>query len=175
MEKIKFAVIKTHPTIEGVKVVNGAGPWDTKSGGKLSVLFQLPIAAVSDQYLHYDKTELGNIPEDIRGLRAYTVTDIPAGSIGANEWHKNRHELVFALSGKVEWSCEDIHGNTKSIELTENVGVWTPPYILHKYRALTDGSCLLVIANTLFMPNEPATHDSYSSDSFHEFQSEFRT
>ena len=146
-----------------------AGSWDTKSGGKLKVLFGIDMPTLQEKYLQFgDKTN----PEDTdtRGLRAYMVSNIPKNSIGAMEWHKNRNELVFALSGKVEWKCEDTQGSVETFTLDESNGVWNPPYILHTYRALDDNCTLLVIANTLFIPDNPETHDSYSQDSFRELQ-----
>lgn len=154
--------------VSEVKEIDIAGPWDTKSGGRLSVLFGMNMDKLKDQYFSYPTEAITDI--DIRGLRAYMVSGLAKGSVGAKEWHKARNELVFAISGKVEWKCEDINGSFKIIILDEKAGVWTPPGILHTYTALEDNSSLLVIANTLFDPNKPETHDTYSTDSFKELQ-----
>ena len=45
-----------------------------------------------------------------------------------------------------------------------------PPYILHSYMVLEEGSGLLVLANTLFNPEVKETHDTYSMQAFRELQ-----
>ena len=157
-------------TVNDVKVVERKGPWNTKSGGQLNVLFAINYAEIQAGFFSYDKDELAAIPQDVRGLRSYQVSDIPQNSIGANEWHKLRQELVFAIEGSVRWTCEDIQGGKKAITLDDKYGVWVPPYILHTYEALTTKTNLLVIANTLFLPDDPTTHDTYSSNDFRNLQ-----
>jgi dTDP-4-dehydrorhamnose 3,5-epimerase-like enzyme len=101
------------------------------------------------------------------------VSNIPKGSIGAREVHKVRHELAFVLDGSVRWTCEDVYGNVKECILDKTTAIWTPPYVLHTYEALEENSRILVIANTLFDPNDPRTHDSYSETEFRELQAEY--
>lgn len=163
-------LVRRRHTVQDVKVLKGAGPWPTKSGGELNVLFQLPLCEILNSYFRYAQSELDGLSHDIRGLRTYVVSGIPKGTIGANEWHRNRNELVFALNGTFTWNCEDALGDKKTMALTNGTGVWTPPFILHNYEAQTDNSSLLVIANTLYIPDNPETHDSYSAQSFQEFQ-----
>jgi quercetin dioxygenase-like cupin family protein len=154
------------PTIDDVRLLQRNVTWPTKSNGELSVLFGINFTDLDEKYLHYEKTELARVPRDIRGLRSYTVTGLKKQSIGANEWHRIRNELVFVTRGRVKWSCEDVFGNKLEYELDEKSGVWTPPFILHAYKALEDDSELLVIANTLFFPEDPLTHDTYDLKSF---------
>lgn len=159
----------TNPAhIDDVRVINGAGPWNTKSGGELNVLFQIPFEDLLKRNLRYVDEELIKLPLDIRGLRAYTVSNIPKGTIGANEWHRVRRELVFCLEGSFVWTCEDLFGKKKEFTISGNVGVENPPFILHTYKAQTENSKLLVIANTLFNPSDPTTHDTFSAESFSE-------
>jgi hypothetical protein len=157
-------------TIEDVQEIIRKGPWDTKSGGELNVLFGIPFGQMQDKFFRYDDEGLSAIPQDIRGLRSYRVGRIRRNSIGANEWHVVRQELVFALEGTVRWISEDLHGNKSTTILDKQTGIWVPPYILHTYEALSDDSCLLVIANTIFIPDDPMTHDTYSAASFRHLQ-----
>jgi hypothetical protein len=128
-EKQKF------PTVKDVQIIERRGPWSTKSGGELNVLFGLPFDQLKDQYFDYETAELLKIHEDVRGLRAYFVSKLPKDAIGANEWHRIRNELVFALNGPVEWTFEDFYAEKETIVLDENNGVWIPNFILHSYKA----------------------------------------
>lgn len=160
-------------TVDDIKLMRSRGPWTTKSGGKLDVLFAIPRTTLEARYLHYEETELADIPDDIRGLRVYMVRDLPKESIGGTEWHRVREEMVFASHGSVEWICEDLFGGKKDFQLTPTVGVWMPPCILHTYIVMEAGSELLVIANTLFTPEDPRTHDTYSLETFRALQEEY--
>jgi len=161
---------RTHASVEDIEILEFRGPWQSKSGGELNVLFAIPYDILQSKYFNYDSEELKDIPEDVRGLRSYAVSKIPKGSIGANEWHKIRHEMVFATRGSFRWTCEDLQGNKKEFVLNSGQGAWTPPYLLHTYEALEDDSTIMVIANTLFNPDEPATHDSFSAEDFRDLQ-----
>lgn len=155
----------TLPTINDIRVSETVGAWPTKSGGTLEVLWKFDWEMVWSLVDH-DSDELGQIDTDIRGLRQYTVHDIPRGKIGANEWHKVRTEVVTATSGKLEWSCTDHFGQTKSIIITPGIAVVTPHHILHRYRTLADNTTIVVCANTLFFPDSPQTHDTYPAGTF---------
>jgi hypothetical protein len=157
-------------SVSDIKGIDSKGPWETKSGGALSVLFNIPLDILRSTFFNYDEKELALIPEDVRGIRSYKVDNIPKHAIGANEWHKLRHELVFIIKGSVRWTCEDIQGNKLVSNLHPGKGIWVQPYILHTYESLSDSACLLVIANTLFMPDKPETHDTYSAALFTELQ-----
>lgn len=158
------------PKVEDVKDIERTGPWDTKSGGVLSVLFALPFDDLQNRYFHYEPSELAKLTGDIRGLRSYAVVGIPVASVGANEWHRVRNELVFATRGSFRWTSEDLYGNKKESILDSKNGVWVPPYILHTYEAIEDLSALVVVANTLFIPDLPETHDTYSKSEFQKLQ-----
>jgi len=155
-----------HPTVNDVRVLEAAGPWKTKSDGELNVLFKLPFDDIMGKFFSYNQSELDKIPADIRGLRSYRVSRLANAAIGAKEWHKVRNELAITTRGSIKWTCQDIYGGSVTHVLDESHGLWIPPYILHTYEALQDDSEVLVIANTLFIPDDPATHDSYSDESF---------
>ncbi|OGZ15147.1 MAG: hypothetical protein A3G11_02085 [Candidatus Lloydbacteria bacterium RIFCSPLOWO2_12_FULL_51_9] len=163
----------TFPTVLDIHVFEAGGPWKTKSGGNLAIQFGapgIPFQMIME-YFQYEAEDLSR-QKDLKGFRIYTVRDLPAGTIGGTEWHRVRQEMVFALDGKVEWECEDVSGNHRSFVLDGVVGIWMPPYILHAYKAQVQGSGLLVVANTLFYPEDKATHDTYSQETFRDLQAE---
>jgi hypothetical protein len=163
------------PTVDDVRTIERKGPWDTKSGGQLSVLMSIPLGTIESGYFRYESSELQHISQDVRGLRVYTVHSLQRGQIGANEWHRIRNELVFAMHGIVKWNCEDAYGAKREFILDEKTGVWTPPFILHTYETIQGVGELLVVANTLFMPDDPSTHDTYPSEAFQELQEQLKT
>jgi dTDP-4-dehydrorhamnose 3,5-epimerase-like enzyme len=153
-------------TIDDIFELDNRGPWQTKSNAELNVLFALDYTFLQKQFFNYDKNSTSQLPVDIRGLRSYKVSGIQKNSIGANEWHKVRNEMVITTRGIIEWELKDLLGNNKKIILGENEGIFIPNHILHTYKALKDNSTILVIANTLFNPEDPLTHDTYGKDLF---------
>jgi dTDP-4-dehydrorhamnose 3,5-epimerase-like enzyme len=170
MEKPNYTV----PTVSAVQTIKSKGPWGTKSGGNLNVLFGFDINTLNEKYFKYEKSEIERIPQEIRGLRSYSVSELEKDRVGANEWHRIRNELVFMTEGSAEWICEDLYGNKKNYKLDTNHGIWTPPFIMHTYKTTSEKNGILVIANTLFDPNNPKTHDSYSFEEFHKLQSQYK-
>lgn len=173
LEEISMKSPPTLRLVEEIQTMPATGPWKTKSGGELMVTMKLPLSTVQDQYLAYNEAELRRIPEDIRGLRIYTVRNLPKGEIGGTEWHRVREEMIFILEGSVTWECEDLAGECITYTLTKDEGIWMPPSILHTYTVLEENTGLLVFANTLFVPENPATHDTYSLQEFREAQESF--
>ena len=159
------------PSVNDIIATPCGGSWETKSGGTLNVLYKIDFAIVQ-KLLTYDDAELAVTNQDIRGLRSYRVRSVPGGAIGANEWHKIRNELVFASEGSFLWSCEDTYGEVREFTLDGSSAVYTPHHILHRYKSLEGGSTISVLANTLFDPNDPSTHDSYSLGQFRQAQQE---
>lgn len=163
--------MKRYAPVDAVEEFRVRSPWKTKSDGKLHARFALPFTVVH-RYLTYDEEELARVPLDIRGLRCYTVRDLPKDGIGGTEFHRIRDEIVVGLDGSVEWECEDVYGARRTYTITPSNGVRIPPFILHTYRVLEEGSGLLVFANTLFDPEDPRTHDTFSRDEFRALQAE---
>lgn len=159
--------------VSEIQAMSAAGPWITKSGGELMVAMKLPLSTVQDRYLAYNEAELQRVPEDIRGLRIYTVRKLPKGEIGGTEWHRVREEMIFVLDGAVTWECEDLAGTRVAYTLTQDEGIWMPPSILHTYKVLEENTGLMVLANTLFTPDNPATHDTYSLQEVRAAQANF--
>lgn len=164
-----------HPiaNISKVRTLQRTGPWKTKSEGQLNVLFGIQYEDLQSLYFNYEKLELDKILYDIRGLRSYRVDNLQAGVIGAHEWHRIRNELVFVIEGSVRWICEDIHGQKSEFILNKDRGIWVPPFILHTYESLEDETALLVVANTLYMPDDPTTHDTFSASDFTKLQKQY--
>jgi len=161
-------------SVNEVQIIEIRGPWASKSGGDLNVLFNLDHAQVT-AFLDYDNPEFDSMPGDMRGLRSYKVENVPKGSIGAKECHIARNEIVFAAKGSFSWKCIDLHGNEKEFILDGKTAVITPSGLLHIYEALEDDSTIQVVCNTGFAPEDPATHDSYSIDDFYALQAEIAT
>ena len=154
-------------TVADIQVSAPRGPWTTKSNGTLSVISVLPHEAVAG-FLTYDPDELAVFPSgfDIRGLRHYLVEGLAQGVVGGTEYHRIRQEWVITLQGGVVWDFKDVQGGVRRVTARVGEGVFIPPYILHTYTALSDGTALLAVANTLFDPNDRRTHDTYSADTF---------
>jgi len=151
-------------------------PWDTKSGGKLSVIAKLPYEWLQ-KFGQYDESELKFIPQDIRGFRIYEVGRIPKGRIGGTEFHRIRHEIAVCTQGLVEWRCEDVYGKRKNFVLDKEKGVYMPSFIRHTYLTPEngpDGSELIVVCNTLFDANDKRTHDSYPAETFEKLQKHYK-
>ncbi len=148
--------------INDCKIFFTKGPWATKSGGELNVLFSMPFSEVLDNFLSYE-----TIPTpDIRGIRFYTVNNLSKGSVGGGEFHKIRREIVIPLSGSVKWMMRDQEGSVMEEVINPGKGVIMPPYTLHDYEVLEDNTSLLVFCNTLFFPEFPGSHDTYGRDEF---------
>ncbi len=149
------------------------GPWMTKSNAELQVLFSLPYSEAL-KYLEYDEKELERIQKDIRGLRSYTVRNLKIGNKGGMEFHRVRKEIIFGLEGYVRLELEDFYKGKKDISLNSHKGIYIPPFILHTYDAVENNSGLLIIANTLFDPDDDKTHDTFSEKIFREIQEQYR-
>lgn len=153
-------------TINDVHKLNSKGPWQTKSNANLDVLFGYDMNYISNFFFDYSESEMQQLPKDIRGMRSYIVSKIPINSIGANEWHKIRNELAITIEGVVEWELTDKDGKSITITVEKNEGIYIPNHILHKYKSLKLDSAILVLANTIFEPDDPQTHDTYTKESF---------
>lgn len=158
-------------TTRDIRISRGRGPWVTKSGGQLWVLSALTGDEVKE-LLRYEMGELARVPLDIRGLRHYVVRDLPAGAVGGTEFHRIRREWVFTARGEVLWRFEDLYGGVHEVVVSQGHGVFIPPYLLHTYTVAQEGTELLAVANTLFVPDDPRTHDTYSMDDFQGLRTE---
>ncbi len=151
-------------SIKDIRVFNHQQEWDTKSGGTLRVLYALDYSIARDFLSFHEATDTNHA--DIRGIRSYVVHDIPKGKIGANEWHKIRNEIITVLNGSIKWTCTDTEGNEAQFVINKGTAVFTPNHILHRYESLEEHTALTVLANTIFQPGDPTTHDTYPAETF---------
>ena len=163
----------TPKRVDEIGEITIKGPWRTKSHAQLSVLFAFSPNEYIQLLGDYNPEELAKLPEDIRGIRSYTVRGIPEGNTGGIEFHRVRTEILFGLEGRVALECEDVWRGKKNFTITPEQGIVIPPFILHTYRAERP-SGLLVVCNTLFNPENPNTHDSYSKYIFRALQAKYR-
>jgi hypothetical protein len=174
-EELQFACEKplSNPdSIEYVSEIEARGPWKTKSDAELKVLFAMPYDKLLE-FLKYDENELRQLPENITGLRSYSVKGLVKGSLGGMEFHRIRKELLFGLEGVVDVECEDVYENKRRFRLDSQYGIYIPPFILHTYKTIEDGG-VLVVANTLFNPEDKTTHDTYSQIIFRKLQEQYK-
>lgn len=160
------------PTVDDIEELPVTGPWRSKSGGKLSVPFALPYARAMELF-RYDEAELDRIPRDIRGLRMFALEDVPIGGVGAGEFHRIRSEIVFTVKGRLRWVCEDLHGGRRVLTTARHTSLHLPPFILHTMEAIEHCSALVVIANTLYDPDDARTHDTYAAAEFRALQEHY--
>ena len=154
--------------IGNVRMFRAQGPWETKSGGRLEVAVAIPWNELDNVFFDYDTDELKRLAIDIRGFRIYRIDGLARGRTGGNEFHRVRTEIVFCTKGSVLWTCQDLEGRKKELVLRPGVGILLPPFIMHIYNVLEDDSELEVVANTVFLPDDAQTHDTYSADAFRE-------
>lgn len=168
VRKGKVMGMKNFPRVGDTQTFTFIGDvYPTKSGGNLDVLCALPSLVVQVRFFTYDAEELQYAPMVRPGLRLYRVSDLPRDPTrrGGGEFHRIRQEYVIAL-GSVRWTFEDIYGDTREVVLKPRDAVWIQPFTMHTYEVLDDECAMLVIANTLFDPKDPATHDTYSMEQF---------
>lgn len=165
--------VRNPPSVEHIREIRMTGPWQSKSGGWLSVPFALSHAEMLDLF-DYDRSELNRISRDIRGLRMFVLEDIPAGGVGGGEFHRIRIEIAFTVTGRVGWHCEDLYGRSKEFFPARDCILYFPPFILHTMEAIEDRSAVVVIANTLYDVADPQTYDTYPVAEFRALQEHYR-
>lgn len=160
-------------SVEDIRVVPVAGPWRSKSGGMVTVPFVLPHAEML-QFFSHDPAELACIPADISGLRIFTLDNVPRGGIGGREFHRLRTEVAITTKGRVRWNFEDVYGGEKEVVPELGCALLIPPFILHRMEGEAPESSVLVLANTLFVPEDRRTHDGYPDELFRRLQRRYR-
>ena len=88
----------------------------------------------------------------------------------ARNFHRIRTEILLTINGKIRWTCEDLYGSKREFAPSRGKVLMIPPFILHTMEAEEPGSTLVILANTLFVPEDPSTHDTYSSEMFRRLQ-----
>ncbi|MGC9048818.1 MAG: WxcM-like domain-containing protein [Patescibacteria group bacterium] len=127
------------------------------------------------KFFSYNRKELERLArrgvkkDEICGFRIYYITRLKRGAVGGGEFHKLREEILFVISGRAILTFKDCYGGVRVVRLSAKRGVRIPPYILHSYKITEDGTTFLVIANTLFDPEQKETHDTYPETEFSRF------
>jgi mannose-6-phosphate isomerase-like protein (cupin superfamily) len=155
-------------TVADVLVVDGSRYWTTKSKAQLFVHLRIPHDVNVATFQAYDADELASIAnaggQDIRGIRTYAVNEIQPGQVGGTEFHRIREEIITCTAGRLRWTVNDLAGGERVFDLKPGQSVWMPPFIMHTYEALDVNTCLSVLCNTLFHPEDKRTHDTYGHD-----------
>ena len=94
------------------------------------------------------------------------------GVNGNQEFHRVRKEMIFVLDGLIDFEFEDVYGRTAGMRLDPGKGLYLPNLIMHSYD-VKNYSQLVVLANTLFEPDDPSTYDTYSSEAFKKLQYQY--
>ena len=161
-------------SVAQIGVFPNEGPWKSKSGGELNILFARHLSFITGLFFEYDADELEKIPRDIRGLRMYRMDNIPKGGIGGNEFHRIRQEIIIPIKGRLVYECTDLFGQKRDFDLTPKTSIWLPPLVMHTYQAQEDNSSIVVIANTLYDAADKETWDTYSLEEFNNLQRKFQ-
>lgn len=126
------------------------------------------------QLFDYDRRELDRLEVEIRGLRMFYLHSSREGGVAGNQFHRLRTEVTFVIEGVVDWELEDLRGGTRAFQMTSQCAVWIPPFVLHRVTFGPEGGTLATLANTIYVRNDPRTHDTYSADEFRALQAEFQ-
>ena len=161
------------PKVSDVRQLKGGEPWPSKCGGELRVPVSLPHTALMS-LLDYDPQELAHLGRDIRGLRVFYIDGARTGGIAGNQFHRIRTEIAFVVMGAVRWEFEDLYGDTRFFHAERECAVMIPPFILHRAIFTSEGGTLATLANTIYVRDDPATHDTYSLEIFRSLQTRMR-
>jgi len=170
---VSDALPLTPPSVDDVRESRLTGPWPSKSGGGLHVALALPYAEAM-AVLEYDAAELERIPVEMRGLRLWTVSEIPAGGTVGTQFHRLRTEVSFFVRGRGRWTFEDLYGATREVAFAPGLVLSMPPFVLHTMTCEEAGTAIVTLANTLYVPDDSRTHDTYSTAEFRTMRDRFR-
>jgi hypothetical protein len=162
------------PTVDDVIAFESKlGPWATKSGGELSVLFAYDETILS-RMLDVDQHERALVPELELGIRAFQSTGLEVGSVGGKHFHRIKQEIIAFTKGAAEYLLEDVYGNQRTIVIDKQTpGLYIPPFIMHTYTTL-EAAELIGVSNTLYNAAVPSTHDTYEDEVFVLLQNHFK-
>lgn len=149
------------------------GPWDTKSGGKMHVVFAFDESIL--RHLHVvDQQELALVPELQLGFRAFHSTGLKKGTVGGKHFHRIKQETIACAKGEVEFLLEDLYGGTRTVKLDiQSRSLFIPPFVMHTYTVLDDAE-LIGVSNTLYDADNPNTFDTYEQDTFDTLVAHYR-
>jgi dTDP-4-dehydrorhamnose 3,5-epimerase-like enzyme len=146
---------------DAVLYESALGPWHTKSGGEMTVLFA--------------PYELQLVPELKLGIRTFHTSGLAADTVGGKHFHRIKQEIISAPRGTVEFVLEDVYGKKRNVTLKHGSrGLYVPPYVMHTYTVLEDTE-LIGVSNTLYDHDNPDTHDTYEAETFQLLQKHYAT
>jgi dTDP-4-dehydrorhamnose 3,5-epimerase-like enzyme len=162
------------PTVEDAMAFESKlGPWATKSGGELTVLFAFNKDVLSRMF-QVEQHELDLVPELELGIRAFQSTGLETGTIGGKHFHRIKQEVITITKGSAEFTLEDVYGNVRTITIDKRTpGLYIPPFVMHTYKVL-EPATLIGVSNTLYNADVPATHDTYEDETFQLLQDHFK-
>ena len=141
------------------------GPWNTKSGGRLDVLFALD-EKILNRMLQVDPHELSLAPALRLGIRAFHSSGLAAGSVGGEHFHRIKDEIIAFTKGSAEYILEDLYGGKRKLQIGDHArGLYIPPFIMHTY-TIIEAAELIGVSNTLYDPDDPTTHDTFDGVAF---------
>ncbi len=141
------------------------GPWPTKSGGLMNVLFGFG-REVLQRMLNTDPHELELAPQLQLGIRTFHSTGLAAGTVGGKHFHRIKQEIIALPRGSVLFVLEDVYGGKRELTLDKtHRSLYIPPFVMHTYTVLEPAE-LIGVSNTLYDADNPATHDTYGDETF---------
>jgi hypothetical protein len=107
---------------------------------------------VRGQLTPLSETEL---PFEIK--RIFWIKNVPIGEGRGNHGHFIGNQFLISMSGSIDVELRVPEMGPITIELNPNQGIWAPPktWISMKFAGLD--SCLLVLADTEYDPNDVYT------------------
>ena len=159
--------------VSDIKVSPTIGPWPSKCGGDLRVPVMLSFGE-TQRLLQYDAEELDRQGTDIRGIRVFYLFRADGGGMAGNQFHRVRTEIAFVVEGSVHWEFKDIYGGERKLIATQDSSVLIPPFVLHRATFTDGGGTLATLANTIYIRDDPRTHDTYSAELFRSMQERMR-
>lgn len=148
------------------------GPWPTKSGGSMNVLFGFDQSILARMH-NVDPSELELVPELQLGIRAFHTSGLAAGTIGGKHFHRIKQEIITIPKGKVRFLLEDVYGGRRELLLDKtHRALYIPPFVMHTYTVLETAE-LIGVSNTLYDADNPNTHDTYEDEPFKIFFEHF--
>jgi hypothetical protein len=162
------------PTVADVRELRTSGPWLSKSGGGLSVPIMLSHPD-TQHFFDYDPAELERIGVDIRGLRVFFVRNAVACGVAGNQFHRVRTEIEFVVEGSVRWELEDLYGGTRELHASPERAICIPPFILHRATFADAATTLATLTNTVYVRDDPRTHDTYPAETFRALRERLRS
>lgn len=158
-------LIKPATVDDAIVYESELGPWATKSGGLMNVLFGFDQTILQRMSV-VDPSELALVPQLQLGIRAFHTSGLVPGTVGGKHFHRIKQEIIALPRGRVSFTLEDVYGGQCQLELdATHRSLYIPPFVMHTYTVLETAE-LIGVSNTLYDADNPATHDTYEDEPF---------